>query len=263
MRENYERRDKKSYEGEEKLMKISVITVNYNGSKTLSRTIESVLNQTYNNIEYIIIDGKSTDNSTEIIKSYEKKFKEKKYEYKWISEKDTGTYNAMNKGIKMASGKIVGIINSDDWYEKDTLNLVANEFKRDINLEMIYGLLRTINNNCFEKIKGDYHSFGKGQHPTVFLKKEIYEKYGAFNEKYKIAADSDLLLRLKNKNIKYIFIEKILANFDLSGISTRNFLEASLEDVKISYLNGIYTKKERIIRIISIYLKYFGKNLLK
>ena len=78
-------------------MKISVITVNYNGSKTLSRTIESVLNQTYNNIEYIIIDGKSTDNSTEIIKSYEKKFKEKKYEYKWISEKDTGTYNAMNK----------------------------------------------------------------------------------------------------------------------------------------------------------------------
>ena len=124
-------------------------------------------------------------------------------------------------------------------------------------------MLRTVKDNCFKKILGDYHSFGKGQHPTVFLKKEIYEKYGAFNEKYKIAADSDLLLRLKNKNIKCIFLEKILANFDLSGISTRNFLETSLEDIKVSYLNGIYTKKEKIIRIIFSYLKYFGKKLLK
>ena len=95
-------------------MKISIVTVNYNGGKTLKRTIESILNQTHNDIEYIIVDGKSTDNSVDIIKSYEENFNKKGYEYRWISEKDTGIYNAMNKGIKLATGEIIGILNSDD-----------------------------------------------------------------------------------------------------------------------------------------------------
>ena len=244
-------------------MKISIITANYNGSRTLVRTIESILNQNYKNVEYIIIDGKSTDNSIEIIKSYEEKFKQKNYDYKWISEKDSGIFNAMNKGIKLSTGDIIGIIGSDDWLEDGTFDLVAKEFKKDKNLQMVYGILRTIKNGKYEKIIGDYHSFGKGQHPTVFLKKEVYEKYGYFNEKYRIAADSDLLLRLKNKKIKYKFIEKILTNFSLEGVSNTAFLKMCLEDLEVCYKNGIYNKKEKIIRIIYIYLKYFVKKLLK
>lgn len=244
-------------------MKVSIITVNYNGSSTLSRTIESILNQTYTNIEYIIIDGNSMDSSVKTIKSYEEKFKQKKYEYKWISEKDTGIYNAMNKGIKLTTGEVIGILNSDDWYEKNTIDLVVNEFKDDNQLKMVYGMLRKVKDNNFQEIVGDYKSYGKGQHPTVFLKKEVYEKYGYFDEKYRIAADSDLLLRLKKQKIKYKFIESILTNFSMEGISNTAFLKMKLEDIEVSYKNDIYNKKEKIIRIVYIYLRYFIKNLLK
>lgn len=240
-------------------MKISIVTVNYNGGKTLKRTIESILNQTYNDIEYIIVDGKSTDNSVDIIKSYEENFNKKGYEYRWISEKDTGIYNAMNKGIKLATGEIIGILNSDDWYEKDTVNLVAEEFKKDKELEMTYGILRYVKNNRFQQIIGDYDSFGRGQHPTVFLKKEVYEKYGYFNEKYKIAADSDLLLRLKKQNIKCKFIEKILTNFSLEGISTSNKINAKLEDLEIEYNHEIiskYKKNRKKFQLVIKNLKY-------
>lgn len=244
-------------------MKVSIITTNYNGEKTLSKTIESILEQTYNNIEYIIIDGKSTDKSIEIIKSYEKKFKEKRFEYKWISEEDSGIFNAMNKGIKISSGDIIGIIGSDDWYEKETLEIVASEFEKDKELDMVYGILRTVNKDSYQKIIGDYNSYGRGQAPTIFLKKETYKKYGTFNEKYKIAADSDLLLRLKNQNVRCKFIERILTNFSLEGISNTNFLNTSLEDLEVGYINGIYSRTEKNIRYIYIWGKYLIMKILK
>lgn len=247
------------------MMKVSVVTVNYNGGKTLKRTIESILNQTYNSIEYIIIDGKSNDNSIDIIKSYEEKFKRKNYEYKWISEEDTGIYNAMNKGIKLATGEIIGILNSDDWYEKDTVNLVVNEFKKE-DLKMVYGLLRTVEDNKFKNILGEYDCFGRCLHPTVFLKKEIYEKYGYFNEKYKIAADIDLLFRFESKNVKCKFIEKILANFSLEGVSTLNKVETKMESLEIEYNYGIiskYKKNRRKIQLVVTNLKYFISKKIK
>lgn len=244
-------------------MKITIITVNYNGSKTLSRTIESILNQGHNDIEYIIIDGKSTDNSLEIIKKYENKFRDRGYEYKWISEKDTGIYNAMNKGIKMAKGNVIGILNSDDWYEKESLEIIAKEFEKDESIGIVYGLLRTIKNNKYHEIVGNYNSYGNGQHPTVFVKKIIYDNYGYFNEKYKIASDSDFLLKLKNNKIKYKFIEKILANFSIEGISNKAFLKTNLENIEIFYKNNIYTRKEKNLRIIYIYLVFFIKKILK
>lgn len=244
-------------------MKFSIITANYNGGKTLVKTIESILEQTYNNVEYIIIDGKSTDNSVEIIESYKKKFKEKKYEYNWVSEKDSGIFNAMNKGIEIASGDIIGIIGSDDWYERETLEIVANEFEKDKELKMVYGILRTVSNNKFQQIIGDYNSYGRGQHPTVFLKKEVYKRYGNYNEKYKIAADTDFLLKLKNEKINYKFVEKILTNFSTEGISSTSFLNSSLEELKTSYLNGKYGTKERLVRYIYIWLRYFSEKILK
>jgi glycosyltransferase involved in cell wall biosynthesis len=118
-------------------MKISIITVNYNGAETLKKAIESVLEQTYDNVEYIIIDGKSDDNSIKIIASYQDLFRKKGYIYKYISEKDNGIYDAMNKGLKIATGDIIGILNSDDWYEVDALEicLVYNRIPRSCSIK--------------------------------------------------------------------------------------------------------------------------------
>lgn len=244
-------------------MKISIITANYNGEKTLKRTIESILNQTYSKVEYIIVDGKSKDKSIELIKNFEDKFKEKKYELKWISEEDTGIFNAMNKGIKMSTGDIIGILGSDDWFEVNTLELVAREFEKKKDIKMVYGLLRTIKKNKFYEVKGRYDSYGKGQHPTVFLKKDIYEKYGLFNEKYKLAADAEFLLNLKKNKVKYSFIEVILANFSLEGASNKRNLEAKLEEIEICYIHKEFSRLEKIIRYIYIYIRYTIEKIIK
>lgn len=244
-------------------MKITIITANYNSGKTLKKTIESVLNQTYELVEYIIIDGKSTDNSLEIIESYLDKFKDKGYEYKWISEKDKGIFNAMNKGIEMAKGDIIGIIGADDWYETETLKLVAREFKKDSNIDMVYGLLRRVKLGKFYDVIGNYNSYGKGQHPTVFIKKEIFNKVGKFDEKYNIAADSDFLLKIKKIKLKYIFIDKILVNFSMEGVSNKKYLATRLEDLEVCYKNGEYGKKELLIRYIYIYIRYIIEKFLK
>lgn len=129
----------------QKNIKVSIITVCFNSEKTIIDTLESVLNQSYENIEYIIIDGKSKDKTVDIIKRYENKFKEKKIEYKWISEKDSGIYEAMNKGINKSTGEVIGIINSDDWYEKNTVEKVMKEYKIK-KFDMLYGNLRMIKN---------------------------------------------------------------------------------------------------------------------
>lgn len=238
-------------------MKVTIITANFNREKTLARTIESVLDQTHDQIEYIIIDGKSTDSSLKIIESYREKFQKRGYEYKYISETDTGIYNAMNKGIRMATGDIIGIIGSDDWYEKNTLEIVSSEFEKDLKLKMIYGLMRTIKEGKFYQIRGDYNSFGIGYHPTIFLKSEIYKNFN-FNEKYRIAADTDLLLKLKKEKIKNKFVEEILTNFSLSGISTIDKFNTKLEDIEIEYEQRKITKLKKYKKI----LKLIRKNLI-
>lgn len=233
-------------------MKITIITVNYNNGKTLRRTIESVLCQTYEKVEYIIIDGKSKDNSLEIISEYKDKFKKRGFEYKYISEKDTGIYNAMNKGIELSTGDIIGIIGADDWYEKDTLEKVGKEFKKDKDLKLVYGLLRIVKNGEYDRIIGEYNSYGVNQHPTVFLKRDIYKEY-KYDEKYRIAADTDLLLKLKNKKIKIKFIESILTNFSIGGISSTDKLNVALEDLEIYYKNGKiskYKKNKKYFKLI-------------
>ena len=243
-------------------MKISIITVNYNGAKTLKQTIESILNQTYDNVEYIIIDGKSKDDSLEIIKAYESKFKKRGYIYRYISEKDSGIYNAMNKGLNLVTGDIIGILNSDDWYENITLENVANEFKKYQDLQMVYGILRKIKNEKYFELKGNYYSFGVGLHPAVFLRKEIYDKYGNFNEKYRIAADTDFLLRLKRNNINYKFIEKIFTNFRIGGVSTTNELKMNLEHLDVCYRNNEISKNRKMILVFRSYLKFLVKKIL-
>ena len=123
-------------------VKVSIITVSYNSEKTIRRTIESVLNQTYRNIEYIIIDGASSDSTVDIIKEYESKFLGR---LKWISETDSGIYDAMNKGICKASGELIGIINSDDYYEKEAVEHMVNALGSE-EYQVLYGMMRTLKN---------------------------------------------------------------------------------------------------------------------
>lgn len=203
-------------------MKISIITVCYNSEKTIEDTIKSVLKQTYNNYEYLIIDGKSSDNTLKIVKSYEKKFNGK---MKIISEKDNGLYDAMNKGIKMSTGDIIGFINSDDILKSD--DAFYRISKCDITkYDGLYsGLI--LYDEKLEKIRSVYkartgnYKFGwYPLHPTLYLKKEVFEKYGLFNLKYKIAADYDLIIRILTNNVKLYCLDGFLVSMREGGASS-------------------------------------------
>ena len=174
-------------------MKVSIITVTLNNQDTIKSTIESVINQTYSNIEYIIIDGGSADATIDVIKKYEGKIA------KWISEKDDGIYDALNKGLRFATGDIVGFLHSDDIYDNNNIiSLIVNAFKNNNN-EIVYGDLVYVYKEDANKIirywragEYKYERISKGwmpPHPTFFARKELYDKYGCFNSNFKIAAD--------------------------------------------------------------------------
>jgi len=226
-------------------VKISIITVCYNSEKTISETINSVIKQTHPYIEYIIIDGGSTDNTLSIINKYSD------YISAIISEKDDGMYDAMNKGISYASGDIIGILNSDDVfaYENVVSNIVEVFIKRKI--KVVWGDVAFVDNrNRIRRLySGDRisrTSFNHGimpPHPSVFIKKECYDIFGNFNIKYKIASDYDLLLRFLNlNNLKYYYFNKILVKMKIGGKSNqsiRSIIALNKEIYEIHYSNGI------------------------
>lgn len=190
-------------------MKISLITATWNSGATLRDTMRSVLSQSYPNIEHIIVDGGSTDNTMEIVHELEPDYQGR---LRYISEKDKGIYDAMNKGIAMATGHIVGILNSDDFYTSDrVLSTVASAFE-DGNIDAVYGDIHYVQDSDLRKCTRYYSSkhFHRRwmrlgfmpAHPSFYCRREIYEKYGGFNLSYKIAADFECLLRL-------IFVHKI------------------------------------------------------
>lgn len=224
-------------------LKVSIITVSYNASKTIEQTIQSVLNQTYKNIEYIIIDGGSTDGTVDIIKKYEDKIAF------WVSEPDGGIYDAMNKGILKSTGNIIGIINSDDWYEKNTVEKVVEAFEH-FNYGLVYGSMVIIKEDG-SKIKKEKYPLDAlwykmvTPHSSVFIKKEVYLKYGLFNLKYQLAADYELVLRLYSEGVKFGCLDEILANFRMGGISTKRSDILFNETIEISekYLERSPDKK--------------------
>ena len=205
-------------------MKITIITVCYNSGKTIKDTIESVLAQNYKNFEYIIIDGKSKDNTVDIIKSYEPKFNGK---MKWISEKDKGIYDAMNKGVKLASGDIIGLINADDILATpNAFQIIVDTFKNE-NCDGTYSNLRVLDENMkkiirvFNPKKGNYKLGWYPPHPTLYLKKDVYDKIGLYSLDYKIAADYDLMIRvMKDSDIKLSYIKEVLVYMRGGGVST-------------------------------------------
>lgn len=211
---------------------VSIVTVVRNGARTIGQTIHSVLDQTYRNIEYIIIDGGSSDGTREIIKKYED------YLAYYISEPDKGIYDAMNKGIRRASGDIIGIINSDDWYEKDAIEKVVGVFSRS-NSDLVHGNAYMVNCEGKKWIRkpGALEKIWQYMviiHPTVFVRREMYEKFGLFDLNYKVAADYDLMLRLYCKKRYFYYLDCVLANFRTGGISERKYEESVGEALRIA-----------------------------
>jgi len=208
-------------------MKITLITVCFNSESTIKETLDSVLNQTFKNYEYLIIDGKSKDRTMKIVKEYESKFKGK---LKWISEKDQGIYDAMNKGIRMASGDIIGILNSDDVLANNkALEIIEKTFVKEkcngtySDLEIRDGKLEKVIRK-FRANKGNYKLGWYPPHPTLYLTRDVYKKHGFYNQEYHIAADYDFMLRImKDLSIHLSYIPKTLIYMRSGGVSTNGF----------------------------------------
>ena len=230
-------------------MKVSIITVVYNNANFIKDAIESVLTQSYENIEYIVIDGASNDGTVEIIKRYGNKITH------FLSEKDHGIYDAMNKGLKLASGDIIGILNSDDFYiSNNVINMVVEVFLYN-NVDSVFADLVYVNPDNLAKVVRYYDSsyfspskFSYGwmpAHPTFFVRRDIYEKYGFFKTDYKIAADYELLVRFLGKHrISYFYLQIPLVKMRIGGVSTtslKNNFILNQEILRACSENGIYS----------------------
>lgn len=229
--------------------KVSLITVCYNAEKTIERTIKSVLSQSYSNIEYIIIDGKSTDSTLDLVNNYKLKIS------KIISEPDGGIYDAMNKGISYATGSIVGIINSDDWYEKDAVENIVRTFE-STDAGIVYGKARMI----YEDQSSTFTEEGILDnlwynvvmiHPAVFIKKEVYDNYGLYDLSYKLSADYELLLRCYTNSVKYVYTDKYIVNYVLGGQSSKEFAKGvkEVKEISLKYAHK-YTGEKDIYNLI-------------
>ncbi len=246
-------------------MKISIITATYNSANTLKDTLESVLKQSYNNYEYIIKDGGSKDNTLDIVREYMPKFGER---LKLISEPDGGIYDAMNKGIEAASGDVVGLLNSDDFYtSEDVLQTIADTFENYKSIDAVYGDIHFVRDTDLSKCVRYYSSelfcrkymrFGfMPAHPSFYCRKECFEKYGYFDTSYKIAADFENLLRLiyigriTTKYIKKDFVTMRTGGASTAGVKSRTTIMK--EHLRAFKNNGIYSNA------FLLSLRYFYK----
>jgi glycosyltransferase len=228
-------------------VKVSIITTSFNSKNTIDDTIKSVLFQMYKNIEYIIIDGGSTDGTVDIIKKYEDKIAS------WISESDNGATDAMNKGIKMATGEIVGILHSDDMYaDSSVIEEVVNTISKE-KTDTCYGDLVYVDRNNTEKVIRRWKSgnFSRQKfewgwmppHPTFFLRRELYKKYGFFNTNFQIADDYELMLRFLYKfGCSTTYVPKVLVKMRTGGNSRPsliNTIKSNIECYQAWKINGL------------------------
>ena len=235
-----------------RIVKVSIVTATYNSARTLGDTMKSVLKQTYPDIEYIMVDGSSTDNTKDVIRQYAPQFSGR---LKWVSEKDGGIYDAMNKGIRMATGDIVGILNSDDYFTGDDVieRMVVNF--DDPNIDAVYGDIHFIHDGEPDKIVRYYSSkpfrplwlrFGfMPAHPSFYCRRSVYEKAGLYKTDYAIGSDYEMMVRLfmvHKIRAKYLPIDFVTMR--TGGASTRNVrsrLQLIRDDVRGCRENGIYT----------------------
>lgn len=219
---------------------VSIITVCYNSEKTIEDTVQSVLNQSYSNIEYIIVDGASRDATLDIVRKYETAFAGR---MKLISEPDHGIYDAMNKGIHCAQGELVGIINSDDYYEKDAVEKMVSHMSRD-KLQILYGATRALRDGLEDSISIYSHHFLQHRtisHPSCFVTKKVYDIYGGYNTKYSYVADYDFMLRMKKEPaVEFLPVYEVIANYRVGGASSSG--EAYMELIRLRKDHCIITK---------------------
>lgn len=222
-------------------MRVTIITVCYNRKATIEQSINSVLGQDYSNIEYIVIDGNSSDGTQDIIKSYSDKIT------KYISEPDKGMYDAINKGLSLATGDVVGLMHSDDvFYDDSIVSKIVDVFKNSPTTDAVYGDGIYVTNDEEQKIVRnriggdyDYKRLKSGWlplHPTVYIKKAIIEKYGNYNLDFKIASDTEFLLRYLYKyKITIAYLDTYIVKMRMGGLSTnyKRAFEVLREDYNI------------------------------
>ena len=244
-------------------MKISIVTPCFNTEKTISDTLESILLQTYHDYEVLIIDGGSKDNTIEVVKRYEQKFNGK---LKWVSEKDNGLFDAMNKGIKMATGEIISLLNADDVYAHSNVLSEVNEAFKTFKTDGVYGDLTYVSENDTTKIirywragkfkRGKLYFGWTAPHLSLFLKKDVYEKFGYFNTEFRIAADYDIMLRFIAVNrISLTYLKDVLVKMRVGGVSNRgvkNLIQKTREDIRA-------TRNNNFGNIFTVVFKNFRK----
>jgi len=241
-------------------MKISIITICYNSAKTIERTIQSVISQNYSDYEYLIIDGGSHDGTIDIINKYKEKISQ------FISEPDKGISDAFNKGLGLANGEIIGILNSDDWYEPKTLKIVSSELIKNKDFDYLVGAQRywdkngknyivKPDKNYYRKIK---HMMPRLNHPSSFFRKSVYESIGLFNVNYRYAMDYDLFFRAFLANKKPLFINKVVTNMSLEGTSDINAISAYWETFIIAQ-----DKLQAFLFFLYSVFKYYIRQLLE
>lgn len=244
-------------------MKISIITVCYNSAETIEDTIQSVASQTYGNVEYIVVDGNSKDATLEIVKKYPNVIS------KWVSEKDNGIYDAMNKGISMATGDIIGILNADDVYTNS--NVLSDVMKRfeDESVQGVYGDLKYVQKENLQKVirfwkSGEYAEgkFFQGwmpPHPTFYVRKSVYEKFGKYRLDMPSASDYEFMLRVIHVNkIKLSYLPQVLVLMREGGMSNKSLqhrINANKDDRRAWQVNGVQPK------FYTLYLKPLSKLL--
>lgn len=244
-------------------MKISIITITYNSVKTIEQTIQSILNQNYKDLEYIIVDGCSTDGTMNIVNKYRNKIS------KIISEKDNGISDAFNKGIAIATGKVIGIINADDILYYKTLNVIDKFFNQDSYLDVLYGnvirFVDRINDGYEVKADSDLKKMNYAfllLHPAIFVRKSAYEKFGMYSCEYKNAMDYDLIGRMYYAGANFQYIDKPLSCFREGGVSENKFKKTMQEHKRIA--NQFGGSRYNINRYIwKLYCRHFVVIILK
>lgn len=235
-------------------MKLSIITATYNSERTLRDTMESILNQTFQDFEYIIVDGASKDATLDIIREYEPRFQGK---MRYLSEPDKGIYDAMNKGFAMATGDVIGILNSDDFFtSEDVLQAVVDGFAGEY-VDAVYADIHFVGTDDLTKCVRYYSSsvfrpwmmrFGMiPAHPSFYCRKAVYDQYGSFDTTYRIAADFEILLRLIFiHRIRTRYVKKDFVTMRLGGASTTGYGSWSLimkEHLQIMKQHGVVTNR--------------------
>lgn len=215
---------------------VSIVTVTYNSEKTLGITMESVLGQTYNKIEYLIIDGASVDGTLALAESYREQLEQKGIRLRIVSEPDAGIYDAMNKGVQLATGNIIGILNSDDWYEPDTVETVVKEFEKG-ECDLLFANIRlhkADGSNFIKKARlRNFQTSRDWNHPTMFVDADIYKAH-PFRVKG-IHDDYGCYLQMRKEGLRIVTLDKVLANFRMGGVSNHKSLKEAVQRIRDRY----------------------------